>query len=124
LSLATARLLVPDPSGLGTHRQLGLPPCGFLAWTGLRCPSCGMTTAMAWMTRGRIDRALEANPAGAIAAPVGSVVIVWLLTCAASGRPRWGARTIDGPLIVLTLATVAVGLAAWTIRMILGRVVG
>jgi hypothetical protein len=40
--LATARWLTPDARGLGTHEQLGLPPCGFYLWYGLPCPSCGM----------------------------------------------------------------------------------
>lgn len=121
LVLATAGWLEPDPSGFGTHAQLGLGPCGFLTLTGQRCPTCGMTTAFAWMVRGRIDRAIEANPSGALLAPVCMVLVPWLLLCAVSGRPRWGTRTIDGPLIVVTVATVAVGLAAWTIRVILGR---
>lgn len=121
LVLGIARRLEPDPSGFGTHRQLGLRPCGFQTLTGQRCPTCGMTTAFAWMARGRFDRAIEANPAGALLAPVSVVLVPWLAACAAGGRPRWGARSVDGPLIVVTVATVAVGLAAWTIRVILGR---
>lgn len=121
LVLATARWLEPDPSGFGTHAQLGLRPCGFLTLTGQRCPTCGMTTAFAWVARGRFDRAIEANPAGALLAPACLALLPWLVLCAASGRPRWGARSIDGPLIVVAVATVAVGLTAWTIRVILGR---
>lgn len=121
LITATSRWLEPDPSGFGTHALLGLGPCGFLSLTGQRCPTCGMTTAFAWMARGRIDRAVEANPAGALLAPVCVALVPWLVLCAVSGRPRWGARSIEGPLIVVTVATVAVGLAAWTIRVILGR---
>lgn len=122
ITLATARLLVPDPRGYGTHEQLGLQPCGFLTLTGRSCPTCGMTTALAWMSRGRIDQAIRANPAGVLIAPAGLVLVPWLLACSISGRPRWGARSIDGPLIVLVVATVAVGLAAWILRIVLGRV--
>ncbi len=42
--LAIAGLLTPDPSGLGTHRQLGLGGCAMLTGTGVPCPMCGMTT--------------------------------------------------------------------------------
>src|SRR5690242_10680262 len=45
--LATAWRLTPSPRGLGTHQQLGLAPCTVEQWFGMRCPSCGMTTAWA-----------------------------------------------------------------------------
>jgi hypothetical protein len=122
--LATAGRLRPDPRGYGTHEQLGLYPCAFFAVTGYRCPSCGMTTAFAWGVRGRLDRAWVANPAGAFLAPACAALIPWLLACAASGRPRWGARSVDGPLVSIVVAAVALGLGAWTFRMILGRVLG
>ncbi|MCA9610613.1 MAG: hypothetical protein KC619_33690, partial [Myxococcales bacterium] len=36
--LVTAAMLTPSPEGHGTHTQLGLPPCGFLVYTGYPCP--------------------------------------------------------------------------------------
>jgi len=118
--LGLARRLEPDPRGYGTHRQLGLPPCAFLAATGRPCPSCGMTTAFAWFARGRPLRAWRANPAGSLLAPACAGLIPWLLAAAAWGRPR-GSRTIDTPLTVMVVATVAVCLLAWTVRLVLGR---
>ena len=118
--LGVARRLEPDPRGYGTHRQLGLPPCAFLVATGHLCPSCGMTTAFAWVARGRPDRAWRANPAGSLLAPACAGLIPWLLAAAASGRPI-GARTIETPLTVMVVATVAVCLLAWTVRLVLGR---
>ncbi len=53
---------------LGTHRQLGLPPCGMVTMTGLPCPTCGMTTAYALVVRGRLLAAVRAQPMGAILA--------------------------------------------------------
>lgn len=121
LVMGLACRLRPDPRGLGTHTQLGLTPCTFLAATGRPCPSCGMTTAFAWTMRGRPDRAWSANPAGSLLAPTCLVLIPWLLVGAARGRP-WGSRTVDGPLIVLVVATVAFGLATWIVRLLMGRV--
>jgi hypothetical protein len=124
--LVTARWLRPDPRGYGTHTQLGLMPCAFRGMTGYPCPSCGMTTAFAWVMRGHLVEAWRANPAGTLLAPVfGLIVIPWLAVCAWSGRPRWGARSIDGPVIFLVVATVAVSLLAWSVRLlVLGRVLG
>ena len=62
--VATAAWLTPDPSGLGTHVQLGLPPCGFLVATGLPCPGCGLTTSFANMAHFAWADAFHANPFG------------------------------------------------------------
>lgn len=45
--LLVARSLDPDPTGMGTHRQLGLGGCAMLSTTGVPCPMCGMTTTFA-----------------------------------------------------------------------------
>jgi hypothetical protein len=63
--LALARWLRPDPSGLGTHTQLGLPPCGFFWLTSLPCPACGLTTAFAHMARLELTSAVHAHLLGA-----------------------------------------------------------
>ncbi len=62
----TARILVPDHSALGTHGQLGLPPCGFFVFTGYPCPGCGLTTAFAHMVRLEAGGAFSANPFGIV----------------------------------------------------------
>ena len=72
LSLATG--LEPSQAGHGTHMQLGLSSCSFLAWTGWPCPMCGGTTAFAWMVRGRVVQALHANPLA---------VVLFVLLCGA-----------------------------------------
>lgn len=119
--LGVGRRLEPDPRGFGTHERLGLGPCAFAAMTGRRCPSCGMTTAVAHATRGRLDRAWESNPAGASLAVVSVPLIGWLISCSWKRRPI-GSRTVEGPLLVLLLAIVAVGAAFWLIRILGGPV--
>jgi len=117
--LGVACWLTPDPRGFGTHTQLGLLPCAFKAVTGNPCPTCGRTTAFAWFTRGRFDRSWQANPAGSLLAPVCLVMIPWLLAGAARGRPL-GFRSVEGPVITVVSATVALSLLFWTIRLFLG----
>ena len=95
--LTVAAILSPNPSGTGTHRQLGLPACSFLAQTGWPCPSCGLTTSMADMARGQVARAWKAHPFGvALFAAVAVLAIagtVQLLTgrnvLTRLGRARW-----------------------------------
>lgn len=62
--LVLASLIAPDPSGVGTHQKLGLPPCGLYEVTGVPCPSCGMTTSFAHAVRLEPFAALRAQPLG------------------------------------------------------------
>lgn len=60
--LAVSATLTPSPRGFGTHLQLGLGPCSFLALTGYPCPVCGATTAFALMAHLRPWAALSTQP--------------------------------------------------------------
>jgi len=64
--LALSIFLTPDPSGIGTHTQLGLPPCGLYEQYGIPCLSCGMTTAFTHMVRAQPLSGFRANPLGAL----------------------------------------------------------
>ena len=91
--VATSAVLKPDPSGIGTHAQLGLGPCVFLEFSGLPCPACGWTTSFAHMIRGQVIAAWWTQPFGTIlAVSTGLVLIV-------SGQRR-SRRVIDGPCFV------------------------
>jgi hypothetical protein len=116
---SVARWLEPSPKGYGTHTQLGLPPCTFAWVTGHPCPSCGMTTSFAWFVRGRLDRSFRANPGGSVLALASAMLIPWLLVASARGSTP-GFRSLEQPLIGVVVATVAVSLVSWTIRLVLG----
>ena len=62
--LVTARNLSPDPSGVGTHKQLGLGGCSILLTTGVPCPMCGMTTTFSHMAHFEPLEALCNQPFG------------------------------------------------------------
>jgi len=66
LTLVIARRLHPSPRGLGTHEQLGLPPCPFFHLTGIPCPSCGLTTSFALAARLEFFSSLSTQPFGLI----------------------------------------------------------
>lgn len=71
--LAIGAWLTPDPAGVGTHRQLGWAPCGTLIATGVPCPSCGMTTSVAWFAHGNWAAAFYLQPAAALL----SLLLFW-----------------------------------------------
>src|SRR5262249_31354400 len=62
--LLIARLLRRSADGVGTHRQLGLPPCAFLHFTGIPCPGCGLTTSVAHAARLQFYEAIITQPFG------------------------------------------------------------
>jgi hypothetical protein len=74
--LTIGALIRPDPSGMGTHRQLGLPPCGWLAASGYPCPTCGMTTSFSAAAHVQARAAFHAQPFGALLA-LGTAVFFW-----------------------------------------------
>jgi hypothetical protein len=64
--LLIGRFLQPSPKGVGTHRQIGLPPCPFLHFTGIPCPSCGWTTSVSHSARLHFAEAFITQPFGLI----------------------------------------------------------
>jgi hypothetical protein len=64
--LIVARSLRPSSRGVGTHEQLGLPPCIFLHYTGIPCPGCGLTTSFAHAARLHFYDAFITQPFGLI----------------------------------------------------------
>ncbi len=115
--LATAAMLRPDPSGLGTHTHLHLPPCGFYLALGKPCPSCGMTTAFAWMMHGQPVRAFEAQPAGV--AVFLSALALWLYLPLAWVRRRPVAHLLDlRATLPVVMALNALILGVWVWRLV------
>ena len=62
--LGIAISLTPDPSGMGTHRQLGLGSCAILSATGLPCPMCGMTTTFTHLAHLHLIEGILNQPFG------------------------------------------------------------
>lgn len=112
----TAAMLTPNPAGHGTHTQLGLPPCGFLVFTGYPCPGCGLTTSFAYMVRVNLLGAWLANPFGIV-----------LFLCTFAMIPLAAVGFVRGWSVVATLdrihaEKIAIALSAlcmivWSIRV-------
>jgi hypothetical protein len=75
--LIIAAVLKPVASGLGTHAELGLAPCGFLVRTGLPCLSCGMTTSLSWFVRGNLLASFYVQPMGCVLA-LATAMTFWI----------------------------------------------
>ncbi|MEZ6113180.1 MAG: DUF2752 domain-containing protein [Pirellulaceae bacterium] len=114
--LVTAWMLRADSRGYGTHQQLGLPPCTFQQLFDMRCPSCGMTTSWALITRGQVAAAFQANVGGAVLAVLAAAIGPW---CFASGvRGRWcGVQLNEWVALITLIAVMTVTIMDWCVRL-------
>ncbi len=86
--LAVAAWIKPDPTGVGSHTQLGFRACAFHERTGYPCITCGVTTAFAHVVRAELLQAFTAQPAGALAALVCVFTALTAGGAALTGRGR------------------------------------
>ena len=115
--LIVAHLLLPDPTGYGTHEQMFILPCIFRWATGLPCPFCGMTTAFALMARGEWAAAFGIHVLGPAAyLVVGGVLLAGVIGLLRNRRalPQWLFGQRAGRVILLII------LLGWAVN--LGRV--
>ena len=114
--LALASWLTPDPMGLGTHRQLGLPGCTLYTILGIRCPGCGMTTSWAHTLNGDIANGLDCNIAGVLLCFLTVGLVPCLFGLAILGEPSrqsWVFRVS----IFLLIAILSISIFEWLIRL-------
>lgn len=115
--LITARVLEPDGSGMGTHQQLGLPPCTSVALFGMRCPGCGMTTSWSLFLRGQFVAAITANMGGVMLAIIGLVYVPWSCYFFFRGLTSRGEK-FSFVLAMLLTSAMAVSMVQWIARWI------
>lgn len=122
--LAVTVSLVPNVrTHMGTHQQLGLPPCGFVVMTGYPCPTCGMTTAFAAVLRGQWGTAVRASLAGTVFA----VLLIALSLNAAYAVLAGRYLTLDFYRVRadwLVWGAVALILVSWGANVLWGRLDG
>lgn len=113
--LALGLWLDPDPRGYGTHEQLGFETCWMVTHTGLPCPGCGVTTALALAAHGRPLAALATQPFGALLALLCCAAALWAPLAARRGRDLW--RDLSRVLTRRWLAALGLAcLAAWAYK--------
>lgn len=115
--LIIAARLHPSLTGIETHLQLGLQPCGMLRTTGLPCPTCGMTTSYSYLAHGQLRSSLAAQPAGTVFALL-TAIGVWIgLYIALTGRPS--AKLINRlPVHRIFLGMLAVLVVGWMYKIL------
>ena len=111
-ALAAGVLLVPSPTGTGTHRVLGLPECGMLKMTGKPCPTCGVTTSFVLAAHGRFAEAVVNQPFGFALFWLVAGGFVGLVTALARGRSVQPFFVRVSPTLII-LALFALLLASW-----------
>lgn len=115
--LGMAMGMTPSERGLGTHEQLNLPSCGWIAVADLPCFTCGMTTSFSHAVRGQLLQSIFAQPLGFLLAIGTAMTMLIGLYVAATGSQvallfgtLWNRRTM------WLMLTVAVG--AWVYKML------
>ncbi len=122
-TLVVARSLHPSMTGMGTHLQLGLPPCRFLALTGLPCPSCGLTTSFAFAAHFQFQQALLASPFGLLL--FFAVVLAIPAICFQLWRQiAWESMVRALDLTTITSWAVAAYFTSWFCKLTLVSVLG
>lgn len=114
--LAVAAWLTPNAAGLGTHRQLGLPACGWVQGLDMPCPTCGMTTAFAAAADGDFVSAFRAQPFGLLLA------IATGMTAVIAGHVALTGSSLGGYMVGLlgrrsAWAILVIALGAWFFRI-------
>lgn len=115
VGFVVARQLEPDPAGFGTHRQLGLPECPTRAFAGQSCPTCGMTTSLAFLANGNFARAWQVRPAAVLMAFGAILTAAWSVACAWSGKVI-GFENGDAALAWWAGGSFVIALTCWAIR--------
>lgn len=113
--LLVAGTLRPSDSGLGTHQQLGLPPCSMRLIFGIRCPACGMTTSWSHFARGEWTASLASNTGGfllAIAAVGTLITATWVAWSA-----KWPSSTIQKRWAIAAAVIATVTTVDWLHRL-------
>jgi hypothetical protein len=75
-----------------------------------------MTTSFAYVVRGQVLTAVQANAGGCLLAFAAAALIPWCLASAAAGRTI-GIRSPERAAVVTVLIVVALSAVSWTIRV-------
>jgi hypothetical protein len=89
----------------------GLTICPMALLTGVACPGCGMSRAIAWMFRGDLERSVGYHPLGPLVVVISVVAVGWALGRRFRGWSTPRTALLNGGLVVLAVLLMAVWLA-------------
>ena len=118
--LTVAAYVTPDPSGMGTHTQLGQPECSWVRNWNIPCPTCGMTTAFAHTVRGNLLTAFKTQPFGFFLALATMFGALWSLQALLTGR-CWRINWFRIRPGIFSVVVVILLLAAWGYKVLATR---
>jgi hypothetical protein len=95
----------------------GLTICPVALLTGVACPGCGMSRAIAWMMRGDLERSLAYHPLAPLVVIIVVIGVVWAIGRRLRGWDRPPAAVLNGGLVVLA----ALLMAVWIARLVSGN---
>ncbi len=114
--LSLAAWLNPSTEGHGTHTQLGLSKCMWVAAFDRPCPTCGMTTSFSHAAEGSWFKAFKTQPMGAFLSLLTSLILWGSVTQAITGaRISSMIQPILKPKLFILLAALFIG--AWIYKM-------
>lgn len=112
--------ITPDARGFGTHEQLGMAPCHFLAWTGFPCPGCGVTTSVSLAAHGSFAQSLSTQPLGTLLTILVPIAALFTIVQHARGRDLGDALRSLRPLW-WALAAGVIATASWIWKIVAMR---
>jgi hypothetical protein len=101
---------------MATPSDNGPTLCPVALFTGMACPGCGMSRAMAWLLRGDLERSISYHPLAPLVLIMGLITVVWILGRRLRGWKAPGPAVINSALMGLAVLLVAV----WVTRFING----
>jgi hypothetical protein len=104
---------------MGTHLQVGLPPCTFQVLTGVPCPSCGLTTSFALLVRGDVINSLRANAVGTLLALFWLALIPWSVACALARR-YFLIKQVERVIMITVIVFAGLLLVRWGVVLVMG----
>ena len=115
--LGIAAGLEASDEGIGTHTQLGMPPCMFREATGYPCMTCGMTTSFSHAADMDLVSSASVQPVGLLLAVLTAAAFWASLSVAIGGSTlgRQVAGTLTGRALWIGAALIAAG---WVYKLL------
>jgi len=99
-----------------TPTDEGPTVCPFALLTGVACPGCGMTRALAFLVRGQLGQAVRYHPVAPLLAVGLAGGLIWWWGRDHRAWTAWSTRLLNA----LAITFVAALLAVWAARLVMG----